>query len=145
MAKSFNSRTCSACGLVLTPANQSAALVKNHRKLCSPCDAKRKAVYAPKYAERSKVRRAEARGDQKVNAVLSSKRVALRKLTAAQALEAFELVNAGWRRATVAKRFDVCKSSIYQIMRGNTWGHVTGLTCKRHTWKTELLIEGKKL
>lgn len=44
-------RCCNNCGVVLTKENQSEALVKNKRKLCSPCGAKRTASYSDRYKD----------------------------------------------------------------------------------------------
>jgi len=241
MVKSSDLRSCSMCGVILTEANQSEALRKHRRKLCSPCGAKRTASYAPRYAAKTSAKNKESRraasllrkkptdldrlqkfftpgekdacwpwtgaaysktgygafrlngttvaanravlmlvsgidmtglvarhkcdnricvnpnhleagshlenmqdavqrgrtcaGPARVEAALSAKRVALRKLTEAQAVEAFSMVRVGKSRSAVAEQFGVSRSAIDCLMAGNTWSHVTGLECKRHTWK----------
>lgn len=243
MVRSSEPRACSMCGVILTEANQSEALRRHNRKLCSPCGTNRTSAYEQKYVERKLAQKRESRrvaallrkkpsdldrlqkffkpgdvdvcwpwtgavnkqtgygafrlggaaisapravlilvsgidmtelvarhkcdnricvnpnhlepgsqfenvqdsvqrgrtcsGTARVEAALNAKRVARRKLTEAQAIEAFNLVREGKSRASVAEQFGVCRSSIDCLMTGRTWSHVTGLACKRHTWKTQ--------
>lgn len=243
MAKNSEPKTCSTCSDVLTELNQSEALRKYRRKLCTPCASKRTASYEPRYAESKLKKQREKRraasllrkkptdmdrlqkffkpgeadacwpwigavnkqtgygmfrlngttvsapravlilsgnvdmtgmdarhkcdnricvnpnhlepgshkenmqdavkrnrvckGDKRVNAALNAKRVALRKMTEEQALEAYKRVMDGSSRAIVANEIGVSRSAIDCVVTGKTWSHVTGATCKRHTWKTQ--------
>ena len=73
----------------------------------------------------------------RVDAALNAKNVARRKITEADALIAFNLVNNGAKRKDVGVVFGVKKSAIDQLMIGNSWSHITGIPCKRHVWNNK--------
>ena len=64
MEKSISQKKCSSCEAILTSENQSDALRKYRRKLCTSCASKRTKAYAPKYRqsklEKAKVNRAKS-------------------------------------------------------------------------------------
>lgn len=76
-------------------------------------------------------------GKERVEAALNAKRVARRKLTEEQALEIFNRYQTGESRFKLAAEFGVHPDTVYKLVTGHSWSHVTGLRCPRHHWLKE--------
>lgn len=76
----------------------------------------------------------QCRGQPRVDAALSAKRVALRKLTEEEVRLIFSRHAAGEDRFDLAAEFGVHHDTVYKLLTGHTWSHVTGVPCPRHTW-----------
>lgn len=76
------------------------------------------------------------REDGRVKAALGAKRVALRKIDEAQAADAYSRYLSGEKISSIAESIGLTYSAVYCIVKGETWSHVTGLRCPRHTWKS---------
>ncbi len=74
------------------------------------------------------------RESARVEAALNSKRIALRKLSEEQAKEAYARARSGERLSKIAEDMGVTYHAIHAIKNGDTWSHVTGEKCKRHSW-----------
>lgn len=74
-------------------------------------------------------------GPKRVAVTLNAKRVALRKLNSEEVIEIVRLKENGVKTTIVADRYGVHKDTICAIMRGDTWSHLTGLSCRRHHWE----------
>lgn len=79
----------------------------------------------------------QCRHQPRVDAALSAKRVALRKLNEKQVMEILERLDAGESRFDIAPDYKIHFDTIYKIMKGDTWSHITGIPCRRHTWNQE--------
>ena len=75
------------------------------------------------------------KGQARVDAALNSKSVALRKMTEEEAFSAFKMVEGGQSRREVGAQFGVTKGAIDKMMSGDSWSHITGIACIRHTWR----------
>lgn len=83
------------------------------------------------------IRGRQCKRQPRVAAALNAKRVALRKLTEDQARRAYARVKKGEHPKSVAKDMGVHTDTIRCIAKGDTWSHVTGETCRRHTWRNK--------
>ena len=73
----------------------------------------------------------------RVDAALNAKRVALRKLNEDQVWDIFIRHLMGECRFQLAKEYNVHHDTVYKLLTGHTWSHVTGIPCPRHTWEKQ--------
>lgn len=75
------------------------------------------------------------RGWDRVKMALNAKRVALRKIDAATALDIYRRHKAGEPAKSIASDYGMDYTNVHKISKGDTWSHVTGAVCRRHNFQ----------